>query len=115
MAQEQVLKRRVRSVKNAKQITKALEVVAAARMRRVQTAVESARSYGNIAASIIRRISPSQEAQQHPYFKNTNKAASYTLYLVATAAKPEPLTPMSFTPPSKPCTKISKLDTHHQL
>jgi F-type H+-transporting ATPase subunit gamma len=83
VAQEQALKRRVRSVKNAKQITKALEVVAAARMRRVQTAVGHARSYGNIAASIIRRIAPSQEAQQHPYFKPSDNAKK--LYIVFTS------------------------------
>jgi F-type H+-transporting ATPase subunit gamma len=84
MAQDQILKRRVRSVKNAKQITKALEVVAASRMRRVQAAVEHSRQYGNIAAEIIRRVAPSQEAQQHPYFKQTEKAGN-TLYIVFTS------------------------------
>jgi F-type H+-transporting ATPase subunit gamma len=83
VAKEQGLKRRIRSVKNAKQITKALEVVAAARMRRVQAAVEKARAYGNIAASIIRKVAPSQEAQQHPYFKPSND--SKKLYIVFTS------------------------------
>jgi F-type H+-transporting ATPase subunit gamma len=83
MAQTQVLNRRIRSVKNAKQITKALEVVAAARMRRVQAAVANARVYGNVAASIIRRVAPSQEAQQHPYFKSANN--SKKLYIIFTS------------------------------
>jgi F-type H+-transporting ATPase subunit gamma len=83
VAQEQGLKRRIRSVKNAKQITKALEVVAASRMRRVQAAVTRARAYGNIAASIIRRVAPSQEAQQHPYFKESNNDKK--LYIVFTS------------------------------
>jgi F-type H+-transporting ATPase subunit gamma len=83
VAQEQALKRRIRSVKNAKQITKALEVVAASRMRRVQSAVAHARAYGEVAASIIRRVAPSQEAQQHQYFKQARD--SKKLYIVFTS------------------------------
>jgi F-type H+-transporting ATPase subunit gamma len=83
VAQEQALKRRVRSVKNAKQITKALEVVAASRMRKVQSAVAHARAYGQVAASIIRRVAPSQEAQTHPYFKQARD--SKKLYIVFTS------------------------------
>jgi F-type H+-transporting ATPase subunit gamma len=83
VAQEQVLKRRIRSVKNAKQITKALEVVAASRMRRVQSAVAHARAFGEIAASIMRRVAPSQEAKMHPYFKDAKD--SKKLYIVFTS------------------------------
>jgi len=69
MAQTQTIKRRIRSVNNAGQITKALEVVAASRMRRIQGSVERVRRYAQVADSIMRRIAPSQEAQVHPYFK----------------------------------------------
>jgi F-type H+-transporting ATPase subunit gamma len=84
VAQEQVLKRRIRSVRNAKQITKALEVVAAGRMRKVQGAVENSRAYGNLADAIIRRVAPSQEAQQHSYFKPAPER-SKKLYIVFTS------------------------------
>jgi F-type H+-transporting ATPase subunit gamma len=81
MAQTQVIKRRIRSVKNAGQITKALEVVAASRMRRIQGAVASARLYAEAADSIVRRIAPSQEAQQHPFFKpGQGKTALYIVF-----------------------------------
>lgn len=70
MAQTQTIKRRIRSVNNAGQITKALEVVAASRMRRIQGSVERVRRYAQVADSIMRRIAPSQEAQTHPYFKS---------------------------------------------
>jgi F-type H+-transporting ATPase subunit gamma len=83
LAQTQALTRRIRSVKNAKQITKALEVVAASRMRRVQSAVENSRAFGNVAAAIIRKIAPSQEAQQHPYFQNVQNPKK--LYIVFTS------------------------------
>jgi F-type H+-transporting ATPase subunit gamma len=76
MAQTQIISRRIRSVKNAKQITKAMEVVAASRMRRVQTAVNSSRQYADSATDIIRKLQPSQEAKQHPYFRPADKLDS---------------------------------------
>lgn len=69
MAQTRTLQRRIRSVKNAKQITKALEVVAASRMRRVVQLVEGSRKYGELAASIMTRIAANPEANNLPYFK----------------------------------------------
>jgi F-type H+-transporting ATPase subunit gamma len=83
VAQEQALKRRIRSVKNAKQITKALEVVAAARMRRVKSAVDNARAYAAAAAFIIKRVAPSQEALTHAYFKQP--ANNKKLFIVFTS------------------------------
>jgi len=76
MAQTQILQRRIRSVRNAGQLTKALEVVAASRMRRIQDSVKKVSRYAELADSIMRKIAPSQEAAHHPYFKagtgNTN-------------------------------------------
>lgn len=83
MAQTQTLNRRIRSVKNAKQITKAMEVVAASRMRRIQAVVQHARLYGEFAASIIRQVAPSQEAKHHPYFRPAANASK--LYVIFTS------------------------------
>ena len=47
MASVQDLKRRVRSVKNTRKITKALELVAGARLRRAQTRIEEMRDYAD--------------------------------------------------------------------
>lgn len=81
MAQTQGLQRRVKSVRNVGQITKAMEVVAASRMRRVQAAVAQVRAYGEMADSIMRRIAPSQEAQMHPYFKKgSGKVHFYLIF-----------------------------------
>jgi F-type H+-transporting ATPase subunit gamma len=68
MAQTRTLQRRIRSVKNAKQITKALEVVAASRMRRVVSLVEGAKAYGELAAAIMARIAANPETKSHPFF-----------------------------------------------
>lgn len=83
MASTQALNRRIRSIKNAKQITKAMEVVAAARMRRVQTEVGHVRAYADVATSIIRRVAPSEEAKHHPYFKQVH--ATSRLYIIFTS------------------------------
>lgn len=81
MAQTQAIKRRIRSVQNAGQITKALEVVAASRMRRIQDSVDKVRSYAGLADEIMRRIAPSQEAQNHAYFKpGTGKIKLYIIF-----------------------------------
>lgn len=80
MAQTRVLQRRIRSVKNAKQITKALEVVAASRMRRVVELVAGSRIYGDLASQLMRRIARSPEAKNHPYFKTIRDLP--TLYVI---------------------------------
>ncbi|MDB5161488.1 MAG: atpG [Candidatus Saccharibacteria bacterium] len=81
MAQTKTLQRRIRSVKNAGQITKALEVVAASRMRKISSYVEKSRMYAELAASIMRRIAPSEEAKLSPYFRpNDAKAKLYVVF-----------------------------------
>src|SRR3989440_9306269 len=47
MATVQDLKRRIRSVTNARKITKAMELVASARLRRAQTRIEAMRPYAD--------------------------------------------------------------------
>jgi F-type H+-transporting ATPase subunit gamma len=83
MAQTRTLQRRIRSVRNAKQITKALEVVAASRMRRVVQVVEGSRIYGEMADRIMRRIAPNPEVKNHPYLASA--ANQPTLYVVITS------------------------------
>lgn len=83
MAQTRTLQRRIRSVRNAKQITKALEVVAASRMRRVVSLVEGSRTYGELAAAVIAKIAANPEAKNLPFF--TPAANKPTLYLIFTS------------------------------
>jgi F-type H+-transporting ATPase subunit gamma len=80
MAQTRTLQRRIRSVRNAKQITKALEVVAASRMRRVVALVEGSRAYGELAAAVMARIAANPEASNLPFFAPA--AGKPTLYLI---------------------------------
>jgi F-type H+-transporting ATPase subunit gamma len=50
------LKRRIRSVKNMRQITKALKMVSAAKLRRAQQRVVAARPYAQMMATVIRSL-----------------------------------------------------------
>src|SRR5207253_10534969 len=47
MASVQDIKRRVRSIRNTRKITKAMELVAAARLRRAQARIEAMRPYAD--------------------------------------------------------------------
>src|SRR2546423_724999 len=47
MASVQDLKRRIRSIRNTRKITKAMELVAGARLRRAQTRIEAMRPYAD--------------------------------------------------------------------
>jgi F-type H+-transporting ATPase subunit gamma len=53
MASVQDLKRRVRSVRNTRKITKAMELVASARLRRAQTRIEAMRPYAETMLELI--------------------------------------------------------------
>jgi F-type H+-transporting ATPase subunit gamma len=50
------LKRRIRSVKNTRQITKAMKMVSAAKLRRAQERAVRARPYAQMMASVIRSL-----------------------------------------------------------
>jgi len=56
MASRQQIKRRISSVKNTKQITKAMQLVAASKLRRAQDAVQRPRAYAELARRILTRL-----------------------------------------------------------
>ena len=80
MAQTQSLKRRLKSVSNTKQITKAMELVSAAKMRKVVAAAAEARAYSEATISIVNRLVKSIEALHNPYFKTAD--SKNKLYIV---------------------------------
>jgi F-type H+-transporting ATPase subunit gamma len=56
MASRQQIKRRIGSVKNTKQITKAMQLVAASKLRHAQEAVVRPREYADLAREILTRL-----------------------------------------------------------
>jgi F-type H+-transporting ATPase subunit gamma len=59
-------RRRIRSVKNTQQITRAMKFVAAARLRRAQEAALAARPYAQELARVLRSIMSRIDQPEHP-------------------------------------------------
>lgn len=65
MASRQQLKRRIGSVKNTKQITKAMELVSASKMRRAQESASKGREYCDLAVQILSRLRELTDVSKH--------------------------------------------------
>lgn len=83
MANTITLKRRIGSVKNTKQITKAMELVAASKMRRAQERAMSGRTYREFAYSLLTRLSAITEVAEHPLF--VSRTVKKRVYIVITS------------------------------
>jgi F-type H+-transporting ATPase subunit gamma len=68
VASTQQIKARIRSVKNTKQITKAMELVAASKMRRAQETTLASRAYTRTARQILTRLRQITDVSKHPLF-----------------------------------------------
>jgi F-type H+-transporting ATPase subunit gamma len=60
------IRRRIRSVKNTQQITRAMKMVAAARLRRAQERVFNARPYANQMMALLASAAARTEQREHP-------------------------------------------------
>lgn len=69
MASLRQLKQRIRSVKNTKQITKAMQLVAASKMRRAQEADKSSAPYATAANELLTYFASQGATKDHPLFK----------------------------------------------
>ena len=83
MANTTALKRRITSVKNTKQITKAMELVAASKMRRAQEQTLKSRDYATLAKQILSRLRQLTDVSKHPLF--IQRAIKNKLYIVVTS------------------------------
>jgi F-type H+-transporting ATPase subunit gamma len=79
-----LIKRRIRSVKNTKQITKAMELVAASKLRRVQEVAKNSQAYSEMAVNIMQRVSGTADVQRHPFFRVPDRI-NRRLYVVFTS------------------------------
>src|SRR5438046_593120 len=78
MANLRDIKRRIRSVQSTKQITKAMEMVAAAKLRRAQGRATQARPYALGMVQVLGALAGASAAQAHPLFQKRevkNRAA----------------------------------------
>jgi F-type H+-transporting ATPase subunit gamma len=66
MASTRDIRRRIRSVKNIKQITRAMNMIATARLRRAQAKAESARPYAERISEVLQDVQACCADGQHP-------------------------------------------------
>ncbi len=64
-----VLKRRINSIKGTRQITKALQLVAASKMKKAQEYAARSRSYSDLAFSLMQKLSGINELKNYVFFK----------------------------------------------
>lgn len=68
MASTRQLKSRIRSVKSTKQITKAMQMVAASKMRRAQEADKATQPYSRLARELLTHFAAQGIVQEHRWF-----------------------------------------------
>ncbi len=74
MASTKEIKRRIKSVKSTKKITKAMELVAASKMKRAVSQTLSSRIYSSFSWDILTSLSDRLENITHPFFtENKNE------------------------------------------
>lgn len=77
------IKRRIKSVKNTQQITRAMEMVSAAKLQKAQTRVENARPYEQKMRRSILRVINQVKGVEHPFLEEKNSENSG--YIVITS------------------------------
>ncbi len=73
MAGTKEIKRRIKSVKNTKKITKAMELVAASKMKRAVASTLASRLYAEYSWDILASIAKNVEDLDHPLFNEREK------------------------------------------
>jgi len=77
------LRRRIKSIKNTKKITKAMEMVSAAKMRKAVASVLATRDYANLAWTTIMHLAEKTDARHHVLLKNGKPAEKVAVILVS--------------------------------
>ena len=81
MAGTKEIKRRIKSVKNTKKITKAMELVAASKMKRAVASTLSSRLYAGYSWEILTSVAENIEENTHPFF-NQQETGKTLLVLI---------------------------------
>jgi F-type H+-transporting ATPase subunit gamma len=69
MAKTQDIKRRIRSIGNTMQLTRAMKMVAAAKLRRAQERIVRARPYAHRVQAVLRSLALRAEPDSHPLLR----------------------------------------------
>lgn len=79
------IRRRIRSVRNTEQITKAMKMVSAAKLRRAQEAMFAARPYAHRMVAVLHSLAARSDPHTHPLLQR--REGDRTILVVVTADK----------------------------
>ncbi len=77
------IKKRIGSVKNTQQITKAMKMVSAAKLRRAQEAAVAARPYAEKLQTVLANLARREEADAHPLLVQRGKGRALLVLMTA--------------------------------
>ncbi len=83
MASTITLKRRITSIRNTRQITKAMELVSASKLRRAQDYAQRSRDYRDLAYDLLKKLNAMSEVERMPLFRK--RVIKNRLYVVITS------------------------------
>src|SRR3989304_693803 len=83
MATLKVIRKRIGSIPQTQQITKAMKMVSAAKLRRAQEAVLQARPYAEKMAALLKNLSARVSAEAHPLLMGREEKKAHLLLLTA--------------------------------
>jgi len=83
MASTIVLRRRIKSIRNTRQITQAQQLVAASKLRRAQEYAQRSRAYADLANELLARLSGITEVERQPLFEK--RVVKNRLYIIITS------------------------------
>lgn len=82
MASTRDIKRRIKSINNTRQITKAMQMVSAAKMKKAQVAALRTRYYANTALEVLGSIADNMQSEAHPLL-NKREVKKILLILIS--------------------------------
>ncbi|HYB98340.1 MAG TPA: ATP synthase F1 subunit gamma [Candidatus Limnocylindrales bacterium] len=77
------IRKRISSVRNTQQITKAMKMVSAAKLRRAQDAVQSARPYGERLQELLTGIAAAAGESSHPFLQKGADAPAEVIVITS--------------------------------
>lgn len=80
--QTRTIKRRIKSVKNTRKITKAMEMVAASKMRKAVNSVIGSRPYSKLAWNTVKSIGSRVDASLHPLLRKEETVKNVLVLLI---------------------------------
>ncbi|HEX9268412.1 MAG TPA: ATP synthase F1 subunit gamma [Candidatus Limnocylindria bacterium] len=84
MPSERELRRRVRSIRNIQQLTRAMQLVAASKMRRAQEAVLASRPYEEKLRSVLNDLAPYADPEVDPLLRRHDPVRRIVVVLITT-------------------------------